>query len=146
MTNLPNRLAHHEGHAAASCNQEKRTGFTAEARSTQSGRAATKNSGTGIHHRGAEYTEKCFSLKTIRTQRPPRLRGGFSISSQLANNFDYSSAEFGVFLTKILLLGVLRASALKVVADPSFGGSAVRFRVQSPLAGEGPLTSLPPRP
>ena len=94
---------------------------------SQRGRAATKNSGTGIHHRGAEYTEKCFSLKTIRTQRPPRLRGGFSISSQLANNFDYSSAEFGVFLTKILLLGVLRASALKVVADPSFGGSAVSF-------------------
>jgi hypothetical protein len=37
-----------------------------------------------------------------------------------------SSAEIGEFLTKNSLLGVLRASALKTVADPSFGGSAVQ--------------------
>jgi hypothetical protein len=34
-------------------------------------------------------------------------------------------AEFGIFLVKNPFLCVLRASALKVVADPSFGGSAV---------------------
>jgi hypothetical protein len=61
------------------------------------------------------------------------------ISSQLTNNFDYCSAEFGVFFNKDSLLRALRASALKVVADPSqpknwlirpladFGGSAVNY-------------------
>jgi hypothetical protein len=38
------------------------------------------------------------------------------ISSQLANNFDYCSAEFGDFLTKNFLLRALRAS---VVQSPS---------------------------
>jgi hypothetical protein len=36
-------------------------------------------------------------------------------------------AEFGVFFDKDSLLSALRASALKIVADPSFGGSAVNY-------------------
>ena len=36
------------------------------------------------------------------------------ISSQLANNFDYCSAEFGVFFNKDSLLGALRASAVNI--------------------------------
>jgi hypothetical protein len=41
--------------------------------------------------------------------------GGMKISSQLANNLDYSSAEFGRFLKEnISSLRVLRVSAVKI--------------------------------
>jgi hypothetical protein len=52
------------------------------------------------------------------------------ISSQLANNFDYCSAEVLTLGALRLALGAflcaLRASALKIMADPFFGGSAVK--------------------
>src|SRR3972149_12094521 len=54
--------------------------------------------------------ERIFS----HTLSPPRLRGESSISSQLANNFDYCSTVFGVlFLIKNSLLRVLRLSAVR---------------------------------
>jgi len=55
------------------------------------------------------------------------------ISSQLANNFDYCSAEFGESFDQNALLCALSASALKTVADPSFGGSAVQAPSPSSL-------------
>jgi hypothetical protein len=51
------------------------------------------------------------------------------ISSQLANNFDYCSAEFGVSLIKNSSLCVLRASAVKIFLFLKTGhGSTRRVR------------------
>ena len=50
------------------------------------------NGKIGIHHRERRVRRDFFISKSL-SLSPPRLRGEFSISSQLANNFDYSSAE-----------------------------------------------------
>jgi hypothetical protein len=91
--------------------------FTTEAQRTQRGRAASKDRKSGFTAEAPSTQRNAFVGKIIRTQRPPRLRGEFSISSQLANNFDYCSAEFGKFLSQKLftprpqrLCGAVRAS------------------------------------
>ena len=59
---------------------------------------------------------------------------GFTVKEYLRQRHT-ESAEIGVFFIKNSLLRALRASALKPVADPSFGGSAVQ--PPSPASQEG---------
>ena len=78
------------------------------------------NGKIGIHHRERRVRRDFFISKSL-SLSPPRLRGEFSISSQLANNFDYSSAEFGNFLNQELFTP--RAPRLRgAISEPCFTG------------------------
>ena len=78
------------GSSAASRNQSSNRYFTAEAQSSQRGTAATKSENRHSPQR-TQSSQRFFISKSL-SLSPPRLRGEFSISSQLANNFDYCSA------------------------------------------------------